>query len=243
MWYRPARPSVPEGLRIYAIGDVHGRLDLLDRLLEKIDHDASRGRDQTAVRVFLGDYVDRGPDSAGVLAKLLEIQQHDPHAVFLRGNHEQMLLDFLNDAHCYPQWCQLGGEQTLLSYGVTPPLFDENEALKNVHEAFVRALPKQHLTFLNATKYTHVEGDYLFVHAGIRPHVQLNEQDPRDLMWIRENFLSSSSKFEKMVVHGHSGKKSPVVRPNRIGIDTQAYRTGTLTALVLEGMKRRFIMT
>ena len=243
MWQRPARPSAPEGLRIYAIGDIHGRLDLLDQLLESISRDASKASNQTTVRVFLGDYIDRGPDSAGVLAKLIEIQQHDPHAVFLRGNHEQVLLDFLNDPFCYSRWRQLGGEQTLLSYDVTPPLFEENGALKNVQEAFTLALPKQQLKFLGMTKYTHVEGDYLFAHAGIRPHVHFSEQDPKDLMWIREDFLSSSSKFEKIVVHGHSGKKSPDVRPNRIGIDTLAYKTGTLTALVLEGTKRRFITT
>ena len=243
MWHRSARPSVPEGLRIYAIGDIHGRLDLLVRLLESINHDASKAPNLTTVRVFLGDYIDRGPDSAGVLAKLIEVQDRDPQTVFLRGNHEQMLLEFLNDSDCYPRWCQLGGEQTLLSYDVMPPLFDENGALENVHTAFALALPKQHAKFLDLTKYAHVEGDYVFAHAGIRPHVRLDEQDPLDLMWIREDFLSSSNKFEKIVVHGHSGKKSPDIRANRIGIDTLAYKTGTLTALVLEGTKRRFITT
>jgi len=243
MWHRPARPSVPAGLRIYAIGDVHGRLDLLDRLLETIHGDASRARDQTAIRVFLGDYIDRGPDSAGVIARLTELQERDPHAIFLRGNHEQMLLDFLNDPNCYQAWCKLGGEQTLLSYDVMPPLFEEESVSQDVHGAFSLALPKQHLKFIASTKYIHVEGDYLFVHAGIRPQTHLSEQDPQDLMWIREEFLSSSNKFEKIVVHGHSGQKTPAVRPNRIGIDTLAYKTGNLTALVLEGTKRRFITT
>jgi len=212
-------------------------------LLETTQRDASRARNQTAVRVFLGDYIDRGPDSAGVIARLIELQERDSHAVFLRGNHEQMLLDFLDDPHRYQAWCKIGGEQTLLSYGVTPPLFDEDSVFQDVHGAFALVLPKQHRKFIGLTKYTHVEGDYLFVHAGIRPQVHLNEQNPQDLMWIREDFLSSSSKFEKLVVHGHSGKKAPDVRPNRIGIDTLAYTTGDLTALVLEGTKRRFLKT
>jgi serine/threonine protein phosphatase 1 len=243
MWHRPARPSVPAGLRIYAIGDIHGRLDLLDRLLETLRHDASKARDQTTVIVFLGDYIDRGPDSAGVIARLIELQERDPRAVFLRGNHEQMLLDFLNDPNCYQAWCQLGGEQTLLSYDVTPPLFEEDSVSVDVRGAFALAFPKRHLEFIGTTKYMHVEGDYLFVHAGIRPRVNLKEQRPQDLMWIREEFLSSTNKFEKFVVHGHSGNKAPHVHPNRIGIDTLAYRTGNLTALVLEGTKRRFIAT
>jgi serine/threonine protein phosphatase 1 len=243
MWHRPARPSVPAGLRVYAIGDVHGRLDLLDRLLETIHHDASRARDQTAIRVFLGDYVDRGPDSAGVIARLIELQERDPRAVFLRGNHEQMFLDFLDDPNCYQAWCKLGAEQTLLSYDVTPPLFEEDSVFQDVRGAFALALPEQHLKFIGLTKYMHVEGDYLFVHAGIRPQVHFNEQSPQDLMWIREDFLSSSGKFEKVVVHGHSGHNAPDVRRNRIGIDTLAYKTGDLTALVLEGTKRRFLKT
>ena len=135
MWHRPARPSVPGGLRVYAIGDVHGRLDLLDRLLETIDRDALKARDQTAVRIFLGDYIDRGPDTAGVIARLIELQHRDPNAVFLRGNHEQMLLDFLNDRNCYHALCQIGGEQTLLSYDVTPPLFEEEGILEDIHGA------------------------------------------------------------------------------------------------------------
>ena len=243
MWHRPAGPSVPVGQRVYAIGDVHGRLDLLDRLLETIDRDALKARDQSAVSVFLGDYIDRGPDSAGVIARLIELQHRDPNAVFLRGNHEQMLLDFLNDPNCYQAWCQLGGEQTLLSYNVTPPLFEEDSSIQDVHGTFARALPEQHLRFIGSTKYMHVEGDYLFVHAGIRPDAHFNEQDPQDLMWIRDEFLSSSVKFEKVVVHGHSGHKEPAVRPNRIGIDTMAYKTGHLTALVLEGTNRRFLKT
>ena len=243
MWHRPARPSVPAGLRVYAIGDIHGRLDLLDRLLELIQADASRARDQTAVRVFLGDYIDRGPDSAGVIARLIELQERDPNAIFLRGNHEQMLLDFLDDPNFYQAWCKLGGEQTLLSYDVTPPLFEEDSVFQDVHGAFAAAMPERHLKFIGSTKFMHVEGDYLFAHAGIRPQVHFSEQNPQDLMWIREEFLSSSSKFEKVVVHGHSGQKGPDVRPNRIGIDTLAYKTGTLTALVLEGTKRRFLKT
>jgi calcineurin-like phosphoesterase family protein len=243
MWHRPARPSVPAGSRVYAVGDVHGRLDLLDRLLDIIDRDALKARDQTAVRVFLGDYIDRGPDSAGVIARLIELQHRDPNAIFLRGNHEQMLLDFMNDPNCYQAWSRLGGEQTLLSYDVAPPLFEEESILEDVHGAFTLALPEQHLRFIGSTKYMHVEGDYLLVHAGIRPDARFNEQDPQDLMWIREEFLSSSVKFEKVIVHGHSGQKEPVVRPNRIGIDTIAHKTGHLTALVLEGTKRRFLKT
>ena len=243
MLHRPTRPSVPANLRVYAIGDVHGRLDLLNRMLELIDRDASEARGLTPVRVFLGDYVGRGPDSAGVIAKLVELHNWCPDTIFLRGNHEQMLLDFFNNPNCYRAWSQIGGERTLLSYDVMPPLFDEDSTLEEIRDAFVLALPEHHLRFISSTKYMHVIGDYLFAHAGIQPNIKFNEQAPHDLMWIRDEFLSSSKKFEHVVVHGHSGQKTPVVRPNRIGIDTIAYKTGKLTALVLEGTKRRFLTT
>lgn len=241
MWHRASSPRVSDDVRIYAVGDIHGRLDLLDRMLDLIDRDAASAADKTVIRLFVGDYVDRGPHSSAVIARLLLLQRQDPHAVFLRGNHEQMLLEFLQAPACYPGWRALGAEDTLLSYNVTPPIFEDAGALADTRQELMQAMPRAHLAFLNATRLSYTSGDYLFVHAGIRPGVFLTEQKPHDMMWIREEFLSSKLTFEKFVVHGHSPTGKPEIRRNRIGIDTRAFRTGRLTALCLEGKKQRFV--
>jgi serine/threonine protein phosphatase 1 len=222
------------------VGDVHGRLDLLDQLLEQIDRDAA-ATDKTVIRLFVGDYVDRGPHSSAVIERLVQLRRDDLRAVFLRGNHEQMMLQFLETPSCYPRWRALGAEETLQSYDVDPPIFEDESTLAETRQALDRALPPQHLAFLNATGFSYTSGDYLFVHAGIRPGIFLADQEPQDLLWIRDEFLSSSLTFEKFVVHGHSPTGKPEVRPNRIGIDTRAFRTGCLTALRLDGCTRRFL--
>jgi serine/threonine protein phosphatase 1 len=241
MWHRAPSPSVPDGARIYAVGDIHGRLDLLDRMLGMIEKDAESAAGRVIIRVFVGDYVDRGPHSSAVITRLLQLQRQDSDAVFLRGNHEQMMLEFLRTPSCYPRWRTLGAEETLQSYNVTPPIFEDTRALDETRQALIRAMPPTHLAFLNATQISYTNGDYLFVHAGIRPGVFLADQKPHDLMWIRDPFLSSRQTFEKFVVHGHSPTGKPEIRRNRIGIDTRAFRTGRLTALCLEGKKRRFV--
>lgn len=241
MWQRASAPRVPDDVRIYAVGDIHGRLDLLDQMLELIDRDVPTARGRTIIRLFVGDYVDRGPHSSAVIARLLLLQREDPEAIFLRGNHEQMMLEFSGTASCYPRWRALGAEETLQSYDVTPPIFEDAGALEETRQALMRAVPAAHWAFLNATRTSYSSGDYLFVHAGIRPGVFLAEQKAHDMMWIREEFLSSKLSFEKFVVHGHSPTGKPEVRRNRIGIDTRAFRTGRLTALCLEGKKQRFV--
>jgi serine/threonine protein phosphatase 1 len=241
MWRKTPQPSVPDGLRVYAIGDIHGRLDLLEQLLEMIDQEAAGAPGKQVIRIFLGDYIDRGSASAGVIERLIEIRQRDPGAVFLRGNHEQVLLEFLDSPERYESWRAFGADETLISYNVAPPAFEDLRAYEETRNALRLELPPEHLAFVNATAYSKVIGDYLFVHAGIRPGVFLGEQRPHDMMWIRDEFLNSPAKFEKIVVHGHTPRDKPDIRPNRIGVDTKAYKSGRLTALALEGTQKRFL--
>lgn len=192
--------------------------------------------------VFLGDYVDRGRDSKGVIALLLELQgPFKTH--FLRGNHDQAMLDFLSEPASYRVWREFGAAECLLSYGVTPPEAADITTLTHVRDKFVQALPPSHLRFLSSLLPLVTIGDYLFVHAGIRPKVPIENQKLRDLLWIREEFLNHDEDFGKVVVHGHTPQTSPVRRHNRIGIDTGAYFSGRLTASVLEGTELRFLRT
>jgi serine/threonine protein phosphatase 1 len=240
MWRSAQRSAVPEKSLVCAIGDIHGHADLLDRLMELMDREAAGAGAKALVRVFLGDYVDRGPDSAGVIEKLSRLQK-DPNTVFLRGNHEQVLLEFLDSPRRYESWRDFGADQTLQSYNVAPPAFEDERAYTDVRDALVREMPAHHLAFLKSTTFSHTVGDYLFVHAGIRPGVFLSEQSSNDMMWIRDEFLNSTLQFEKIVVHGHTPRERPEIRSNRINVDTWAYKTGRLTALVLEGTQRRFL--
>ncbi len=227
------RPSVPPGRRVYAIGDIHGRADLLDAMLALIADDAG---DVPATLVFLGDYVDRGPDSAAVIARLLGGLPEGWEGVALMGNHERLMLDcWTGDRKAAAIWRGNGGDATLASYGIVPG--DDVAAALDAH------VPPAHLAFLRALPLMHRIGDYLFVHAGIRPGVALDRQDPRDLMWMREPFLSSEADHGAVVVHGHSPGVEPCVRPNRIGIDTTAFASGVLTCLALEKGRRKFLAT
>jgi serine/threonine protein phosphatase 1 len=231
-----ARPT--PGRRLYAIGDIHGRLDLLDRLLDMIQEDVARRESAgTNVLIYLGDYVDRGPDSAGVLERLLApLPGFD--VVRLLGNHEAMMRAVLaGDEDWLETWRHNGAAETLESYGIAgewgPPLIAEAR----------RRIPLAHRRLLDSLATCHVDGDYLFVHAGLRPGVALDRQDPEDLVWIRRAFLDSGADFGHIVVHGHSISPEVVLRPNRIGIDTGAYRSGVLTALVLENTARGVFQT
>lgn len=236
-------PAVPAGVRVYAVGDVHGRADLLDDLHGRIVADADRDRPPHVRLVYLGDYVDRGPDSHGVLTRLLVPLPQGWARVVLRGNHEDMMLRALAD----PQregalWLCNGGLATIESYfraarETMPPT--PQEALA----ALPQVVPDRHLAFLAGLETHHSCGDYLFVHAGLRPGVPLAEQRADDLRWIRRPFLDSTADFGAIVVHGHTIVPWPQERPNRIGIDTGAYASGVLTALVLEGPTRRFLQT
>ena len=244
-------PRPPEGTVVYAIGDIHGRLDLLNTLLDRIEEDADNFPGHRKVLVTLGDYVDRGENSRGVIDALVNLSEGRDMAGFetvtLLGNHEDMMLKFLENPAAGPLWIANGGDATLESYGISVDR-DVDARLPESRSAFASVLPQEHLRFLRRLDATHVEGDYLFVHAGVRPGRPIAHQDPEDLIWIRDEFLQSKKDHGKVVVHGHSVAFEPEVfperpRPSRIGIDTGAYMTGSLTCLVIEGENRRWLQT
>lgn len=230
---------------VYAIGDVHGRADLLHRMHDAIQADAARVVARRRVVVYLGDYVDRGPDSAGVVDLLLDAPLPGFAAIPLKGNHEDFLLRFHDEGALGPCWMINGAAATLLSYSVDATEWSAGgEAdFAAIRDAFRRALPRRHLAFYRGLRLHHREGDYLFVHAGVRPGVPLERQREADLLWIRHEFLDSAAPLPWIVVHGHTISAAPEIRTHRIGIDTGAYRSGRLTCLVLEGDRRRFIST
>lgn len=236
-----AAASAPPGTRIYAIGDSHGCTAHLRALHAAILEDCrgAAGNIERQILVYLGDYIDRGPDSRGLLDILIGEPLPGFERVFLMGNHDIMLRRLIDEGAPPPSWPMNGAAETLASYGVDPRVWGRGPAA--VYEGVMSRLPESHAKFLHALKYCHVEGDYLFVHAGIRPGVGLENQSPQDMMWIREPFLDSEADHGKVVVHGHTPVEAPEVRANRIGIDTGAVYGGVLTALVLEGTARRFL--
>lgn len=241
----PSTAAVPRGTRVYAIGDVHGRLDLLEELHEQIrDHAREYPVDRRVV-VHIGDYIDRGYQSRQTIDYLLGSPLPGFDMIHLLGNHERTLLEFLDDIAVGPTWLRYGGRETLFSYGIEwdRGLAEGEECLLRIQHDLSRALPEPHRVFFSSLPLTHQEGDYLFVHAGVRPGVPLERQAPDDLVWIRDEFLNSTADHGKVVVHGHSISEQPVLRPNRIGIDTGAFATGRLTCLVLEGNQRSFLST
>lgn len=237
------RPAIPEGIRVYAIGDVHGRLDLLREVEALIAEDCASAGRRRIVQVMLGDYVDRGPQSRGVIDHLLA-RDHGRELVALRGNHESYMLDRPDMPANFAHWCRYGGRETLLSYGLDLSAIDD-ETLETDRVSLSRralsVLPPDHTAFLAGLGLHWSCGDYLFVHAGIRPGVPLEQQSERDLTWIRHDFLDSPVDFGCVVVHGHTPAEAPEIRDNRIGIDTRAYASGRLTCLVLEGETQRFL--
>lgn len=238
---RDKKPAAaPDGKTIYAIGDIHGCAELLDQLLAKIDADA--GGLDAAQLVFLGDYVDRGPDSKGVIDQLVGLRKRQPGAVFLKGNHEALLLDFLEHPQDMAHWLDWGGEETLVSYGLSGILQRPHEDLA---ADLLEAMPPEHLAFLKALTLTHREGDYVFVHAGLRPGISLDAQNEDDLLWIRKRFHNTprDQRPSFTVVHGHQPLKKPLDKGWRIDVDTGACWSGKLTAVVLEGKARRFLST
>ena len=236
-------PAVPEGTRVYAVGDIHGRADLLMELQSLIGEDAGNFAGRRKVVVYVGDYVDRGPDSFEAIDRLVENPLEGFESVHLMGNHESFLIGFLEDPSLGPLWLMNGGDATLASYGVDPmaPARAFHDRYEDLRTSFAERLPESHRRFLASLAYTHREGDYLFVHAGVMPGVPLDRQDPEDLMWVREPFLYSNDDFGVVVVHGHTPTGEVQERPNRIGIDTGAVYGGRLTALVLDGEARRFL--
>ena len=231
------------GYRAYVVGDVHGRLDLLEQLLAKIHSELQRRPVAKSLLVFVGDLIDRGPSSAQVVERLRTYRREAIQPIFLLGNHEEVLLRILGgDAQLITKWRWFGGAECLQSYGVDPEqlthLSDE-QALAVVRDA----IPAKHVKFLESFVDSCRFGDYLFVHAGIRPGLELEQQSQSDLRWIREPFLYDDGDHGFVVVHGHTISPEVEERPNRIGIDTGAYRTGVLTALAIEGGDRWLIDT
>lgn len=229
---RPPRYAFSDpSVRIAAIGDTHGRSDLLQRLGLLLDRFAGDPQ-RRLIEIYLGDYVDRGPNPKGVIDYLIERSARtDRQVICLAGNHETMLLDALEDDEQFLGWLQLGGETTLRSYGV--PIGKKRGDVTIARDAMAAALPPAHRQFLASLPTYFAHGGFYFVHAGVRPGIQLDQQKSRDLLWIREPFLSTSASFGATVVHGHTPSARPVFRLNRIGIDTGAYQTGLLTCLMI----------
>ncbi|WP_421884426.1 metallophosphoesterase family protein [Pacificispira sp.] len=243
------RSRAPDGVRLIAVGDVHGHLNYLDDLLAALVRTPAPAAKNLRDRfVFLGDYIDRGPDSAGVIDRLIELREAEAGsadgAVFLRGNHEEMMLRFLKDGDMRlgGAWIANGGDETLRSYGVTPPAdaldtADFNRSRRDLDAA----LPPAHLHFLETLSLIHRDGDFIFVHAGLRPDVAVADQDAKDMMWIRDTFLDSQYDFGGLVVHGHSPTPDPELHPNRICVDTGAGKGGYLTAGLFWGTEKAFL--
>jgi serine/threonine protein phosphatase 1 len=237
------RPRGKSGGRAYAIGDIHGRLDLLDDLLHRVEADIAQRRPKKTYIVFLGDLIDRGPDSAGVVERLRTWRPRHGRPIFLAGNHEEVLLQILGgDASILPDWLRFGGAECARSYGVDVDglrYLEDDAAI----EAIRAKVPRAHREFLAHMADTFRFGDYLFVHAGIRPGLAVEDQDPRDLRWIRDPFLSDAKEHGFIVVHGHTIVPKVDERPNRIAIDTGAYHSGVLTALGIEETERWLLST
>ncbi len=228
--------------RLYVIGDIHGRSDLLDRIAAEIKRDLEQRPNSQCLTVTLGDYVDRGPDSRGVIERLIHNPFPTPY-VALKGNHEELLLSFLTDPAVGPHWRQLGGLETMHSYGVSVASLMMGKGYEEASRALRDAVPEDHFLFLSSLRNSLTVGQYFLCHAGVRPGVALDRQRPEDLLWIRDEFLSSKKNFGKIVVHGHTPSEPAQVLPNRINIDTGAYATGRLTCLIADREGRRFLAT
>lgn len=235
-------PRAEPHQRVYSIGDIHGRLDLLQELHGRIAADAGSFDGPRSV-VYMGDLIDRGMQSREVVDELLDNPLPDFDAVYLMGNHEQTLLDFLQHPKVASGWLNWGGRETLASYGVQIPMRADQDEMENLRDALREVLPDRHLEFYQNMQMMHVSGDYLFVHAGIRPGKSLQEQSNEDLLWIRQDFTESRQQHDHVVVHGHTISDEVEFHPNRIGIDTGAYCTGVLSCLVLEDEDQRVLQT
>jgi serine/threonine protein phosphatase 1 len=240
---RHSGPTGPRGWRAYAVGDIHGRLDLLDELLGKIHAELDRRPTRKTLLVFVGDLIDRGPQSAQVVERLRTYERADVRPVFLLGNHEEVLMQILaGDKSLIDSWFKFGGLQCLDSYGVDAKRLRSRPS-DEILEAIRSVVPKEHVEFFEGFVDTCRFGDYLFVHAGIRPGVEIDQQRQSDLRWIRESFLLDERDYGFVVVHGHTIRSEVEVRSNRIGIDTGAYRSGILTALAVEGPRTWYLDT
>ena len=227
----------PRGMVVYAIGDVHGRLDLLSLMHEAIADDLEQRKAADWRIVHLGDYVDRGPDSRGVLDFLVDAQQRDSRVLSLAGNHDIGFLDFLAEPDPTSIFARYGGAQTARSYGVDLD-FTDLDRFDATHLDLAAAVPEAHVDFMRSLKFSLTFGDFFFCHAGIRPMVPLDQQDQHDLIWIRDEFHRHAQLHPKIIVHGHTPTPDPEVLANRINLDTGAFSTGRLTALIIDGAEK-----
>jgi serine/threonine protein phosphatase 1 len=227
------KPRLPDGIRIYAISDIHGCADLLQQMFTVIDRDLVTIGSMRAIHVFLGDYIDRGPESCRTIDLLIERgSKHE--SIFLKGNHEAILFDTLKNPSQLQNWKQFGGLQTLTSYGLRPSLNPDSAEQSELIKQLAQTIPPHQRRFFNSLQLRFVCGDFFFVHAGVRPGVPLVNQQEHDLLWIRDEFLASEERFGKYIVHGHTPVREPEIRFNRANIDTGAYATGNLTLLTLQ---------
>jgi serine/threonine protein phosphatase 1 len=239
----PVTPYCPPNTRIYCIGDIHGRDDLLLQLHEKIlDH--ANQYTGTKTIIYLGDYIDRGEHSNRVIELLISKPLPGFQHIYLRGNHEQTLLDFLIEAEVGRSWFNYGGLQTLVSYGVRySKLPTSKQDLQDLQDDLRERIPAEHINFMENTRLFHVAGSYYFVHAGVSPRIALDQQSPDEQLWIRDAFIQHTRPYEKIIVHGHTITDEPDFQPNRIGLDTGAYLSGKLSCLVLENETQHVIQT
>jgi serine/threonine protein phosphatase 1 len=237
------RAYISDTTRLYVIGDIHGRADLLDQIAEKIGLDMRQYPGPECLTITLGDYIDRGPDSRGVLDRLAR-NPFPTSYVALRGNHEELFESFMQDPSTGYHWRRLGALETIHSYRVPVSALMTGHGFEEARKALKLAVPNEHLRFLGSLKASLTIGKFFLCHACVRPGVALERQKIDDLLWIREEFLTSTMNFGKVVIHGHSPNEWPEVRPNRINIDTGAFATGRLTCLVVEnGRALRFLFT
>jgi serine/threonine protein phosphatase 1 len=248
MWWKPSyilskssAARIADGVRIYAIGDVHGCSSLLERLLDLIQSHVAAFPSRRPILVFLGDYIDRGPASCQVIDRLILLQNHQ-EVIFLKGNHESYLIESLKNPTMLPRWFQYGGLETLQSYGLAPRSHFDLKEQESVASALSLALNRHgHREFFDHLKISFVCEDFYFVHAGVRPGIPLDQQSEEDLLWIRDEFLHHKGEHGKIVVHGHTPVPEAEVCTNRINIDTGAYATGRLTCLIIERDQMKFI--
>ena len=239
----PLPAGLPAGSVVWAVGDIHGRLDLLERLLAAIIDRGEHREGATPTLVFLGDYIDRGSQSCGVIDRLVDLAD-DPafETHFLKGNHEDKMLEFMDDPTVGAAWCDYGGAQALESFGLKVPVLKHRpEGWVSLSSDLSHRLSPRQRAFLQSLKYSVTIGGYFFAHAGARPGVPLEEQSDHDLMWVRGSFLNSETRFERVVVHGHTPADNPHIDHRRIGVDTRAYESGVLTAVRLEGLGHSFL--